>query len=230
MPGKKDPPLRGRIFPIPFTNSKDKTRKLEFRVLSETASPTRQPVALRQITVMEGQTSWTEKKARTHLVNEAPLALRKVVRNTNNLHNPMKEWDDASWIFRWVEDDREGSHYICMPFIPIVRAPLPLLQPERHKWITILPGIRDAVWGHESFAPGQLVSIGSIDIGLLKEFLGDHLIDPEPSPLRPLHKRAKQALISSPGADHPLGLNTQETTEDELGFTPLTKEGPIVPE
>jgi hypothetical protein len=48
--------------------------------------------------------------------------------NAHN-HNPMKQWEDAIWYYKWVESYVESSHYICFAFIPIKIIGLVLQKP-----------------------------------------------------------------------------------------------------
>ena len=71
------------------------------------------------------------------LVNEASLSLRKVIINKHNLHNPIRQWLDATWYFTWVEDGKGASHYVIVPMVAITVADLPLQKLERHMWIPL---------------------------------------------------------------------------------------------
>lgn len=77
---------------------------MELRVPSNVGAASKHPVAYRQITVLERRSAWTEEEARTHMVNKTSLVLRKVVRNTNNLYNPVRKWGDACWFYKWLDD------------------------------------------------------------------------------------------------------------------------------
>jgi hypothetical protein len=67
------------------------------------------------------------------MFNETSLALRKVIVNVHN-HNPLKQWEDAIWYYKWVESYVESSHYICFVFIPIGTIDLVLQKPINYSW------------------------------------------------------------------------------------------------
>jgi hypothetical protein len=92
---------RCRLFPI-LTNIGPR-RKNEWRILMEKASPGQtiaKAIAYKQLGVLEGQTSSTEKQAIDVIVNDTAIALRGVIVNTNKKINPLRSWDDASWYYR----------------------------------------------------------------------------------------------------------------------------------
>lgn len=226
LPAKEDSPLRGRIFPIPVTNVVNASKKMEFRILVDIEARNKQPLAFRQVTVVEGRNSWTENEAHSHLVNEASLALRRIVRNTNNLHNPMREWGDAFWLHKWIDDPRRGSHCVCIAFIPIEGEHLPLLHPERHIWKKMLPETRRLIWGVAEL--GRVTNINNSETDTLKRLLGDELMDSEPSPVRRLQKRLR-FWTDKHTEGHPLGCS-EEVKENELGVNQVSSQQTVYPE
>lgn len=53
------------------------------------------------------------------MVNEAALALRKVIVNTYNKVNPLRKWTDAAWLYKSIKADEENNHYVCLAFIGV---------------------------------------------------------------------------------------------------------------
>lgn len=94
-----------------------------------------------------------------------------------------------------MDDSCDGSHCICLVFILIICAQLPLLCPERHAWTTILPGIRKIIW--RGIELGHILHIDKADPDLLKKMFGDHLLDQHPSLRRPLLKLEDVASVNN---------------------------------
>ena len=177
------PIKRGRIFPLLLTCSGDNQNSASFMILSESQSPLRHPVAMRQLTVLDSQANWSPEEAKLVLVNEASLSLRKVIVNRNNLHNPIRQWTDATWYFTWLDDGNGASHCVIIPMVAITVKDIPLQKPERHKWFPLAPALR----AHMviSASKGSLQPFPSELMPCLRDLLGDHLYDMEPSPPRP---------------------------------------------
>jgi hypothetical protein len=71
------------------------------------------------------------------MVNKISLALRKVMVNGHNYNNPLKQWEDAIWYYKWVELNVESNHYVCFAFTPIRIVDLILQKPMDYLWDTI---------------------------------------------------------------------------------------------
>lgn len=76
------------------------------------------------------------------MVNKISLALRKVMVNAHNYNNPLKQWEDAIWYYKWVELDAESNHYVCLVFIPIRIVDLILQKLMDYLWDTTSEEIR----------------------------------------------------------------------------------------
>jgi hypothetical protein len=62
--------------------------------------------------------------------------------NANNYNNPLKQWEDAIWYYKWVESNVESNHYICLAFIPIKIVDLILQKLMDYSWDTTSEEIR----------------------------------------------------------------------------------------
>ena len=201
---------RGRVFPILVSGSAKPDNTMDFRVLSDRSKGKRtSPMALRQITVLESQTSWSSEEARSHLVNESSLSLRKVILNSHNLKNPIKQWKNALWFYRWIEDGLGASHCVLMVFVPIiVPSELSLQKPERYRWDPTHDEIRNFVLGAAEM--GDIVPIQDDMALMMNILLGDNLFDIEPSPPRPSQKKMKTSSASETEGHQPGCVPTDE--------------------
>jgi hypothetical protein len=173
---------KGRVFPILITGSGDRLRKTDFRILAEVNLVTgKGPVALRQLLVPENQETWISAEAKQYLVNETSLALRKIVLNTYNQHNPMKHWEDAMWYYRWIEDGTRVSHCVIMVFIPAIGKEVPLQKPERYRWELVYDEIRNLLM--ETDVLRELHKIEDPMALMMKILLGNNLFEVELPPL-----------------------------------------------
>ena len=71
------------------------------------------------------------------MVNEASLALRKVIINMNNKTNPLKEWGNAAWFYKWIKVDEENAHCICLAFVPVSKDSIEFYKPDKFQWRSI---------------------------------------------------------------------------------------------
>lgn len=166
---------------------------------------------MRQLTVLDSQTSWKPEEARQILVNEASLSLRKVIVNRHNLHNPIRQWDDASWYYTWVEDRQGNYHCVIIPMVAILVRDIPLQKPDRHKWYPLATALKSHLM--LSAESGCLLPFPGSHMGHLKGLIGDHLVEDDPSPPRPDLKKLKQGSSFDFRESHPLGCG--ESTEEE---------------
>lgn len=212
---KLSPPLhtavkRGRVFPLLITCAGEDPNTSAFRILSEYESPLQHPVAMRQITVLDSQMVWTQEEAKQLLVNEASLSLRKVIVNRHNLHNPIRQWDDASWYYTWVEDSQGNSHCVIIPMVAIPVRDIPLQKPDRHKWRPLASALKAHIM--LSADSGCLLPFPEALMVYLKSLIGDHLFEDDPSPPRPDLKKNKQGSFDFRDS-HPLGCG--DTSDEE---------------
>ncbi|KAG0590298.1 hypothetical protein KC19_1G087600 [Ceratodon purpureus] len=202
---------RGRIFPLLVTCSGETQDSSAFRILSEDDSPLKHPVAMRQLTVVDSQACWSLEEARQLLVNETSLALRKVIVNRHNQHNPMRQWNDATWFYTWEHDQNGGSHCVIIPIIAITVKDIPLQRPERHKWFHLAPALKSHIMN--AAAKGSLQTFPGSLMGHLKALIGDHLMEEDLSLPRPDLKKMKQGVEFPDTDHHPLGCG--ENSEEE---------------
>lgn len=80
---------RGMIFPLLLICAGTSQNSAAIKVLSESDSLLKHPVAMRQLTVLESQANWNSDEAKELLMNETSLSLRKVIVNKHNQYNPI---------------------------------------------------------------------------------------------------------------------------------------------
>lgn len=86
------------------------------------------------------------------MVNKISLALRKVMVNVHNYNNPLKQWEDGIWYYKWVKLDAKSNHYICLAFIPIKIVDLILQKPMDYSWdIGDSPNVKNNKNGKNKF-------------------------------------------------------------------------------
>lgn len=194
-----------RLFPILITfNPSHGARIDSFELLVRLNTHYTTPLACRQLSVLEDKATWTRQEAQTQLVNEASLALRPLISNKNNLHNPMKLWNDAVWFFRWMEDHLGMHHCVLLACIPVPAKDLVLQRPGDYEWQTIHPRIQNFLGTHDL---GQLIEINEGMEFMIQQMVGDDLMALDPSPARPGHKKGRPGSRAR-SLGHPLGGST----------------------
>jgi hypothetical protein len=118
--------------------------------------------------IVEGTQAWTNEEAKELMVNKTSLAPRKVVVNAHNHNNPLQQWEDAIWYYKWVELDVDSSHCICLDFIPIKVADLVLHKP--------MDNLRDTINEDIHQMLSETIEMGKLnlteDIPFLLAFIG----------------------------------------------------------
>lgn len=217
---------RGRIFPLLLTCTGTAQNANAIRILAENDSPLKHPVAMRQLTVLESQESWKPDEARELLLNETSLSLRKVIVNKQNQYNPIRQWKDATWYFKWLEDDKGNGHCVIIPFVAIITRDLPLQKPERHKWQHVPPALKSHLM--TTAERGKLLPFPDSLMGDFTSLLGDHLFGIDPSPVRPDFKKQRQT--SDFDLRNKVQLGDDDSEGDRLGQPHLDGLANIQPE
>lgn len=180
---------RCRLFPIlTFINSAPR-KKNDYKILMEKASPGQsiaKAIALKQLGVLEGQNASTEKQAIKTIVNDLAMALRGVIVNTNNKVNPLREWKDANWFYKWIQEDTETCHCIVFCFIPVKEGTVTLQRPDKYFWKILEKDLGSLFNVANQF--GQLVKLPSLSVEAMQRLIGDDLYDSNSSHVRPTAK------------------------------------------
>jgi hypothetical protein len=111
---------RYRIFLVFISLDFDEEGKKSYLALKDTSLGKPKVISLTRRLIVEGTQAWTNEDAKELMVNETSLAPRKVVVDAHNHNNPLKQWEDAIWYYKWVELDTKPSHCICLVVIPII--------------------------------------------------------------------------------------------------------------
>ena len=114
--------------------------------------------------------------------------MRKVIVNTNNKTNPLKEWSDASWYYKWIKADSETAHYICLAFILACKDTVELHRPDRYHWRSTDADIRSLI--DTKRRQGKLTRPGASD-EMLHRLVGEEFFEADISSSRLLVKKAK---------------------------------------
>lgn len=141
MPQNTRETMRGRVYPILCTITKDPALSQE--VILNLLTPIRAleaaPISYRQVTVLEDKNIWTRVEARTQIVNETSISLRQILSQRHTSHNPLAEWNDAIWLYKWLEDAEVGCHSIILACLPINPEDTQLLRPADFHWVPLHP-------------------------------------------------------------------------------------------
>jgi hypothetical protein len=151
--------------------------KKSYLALRDTSLRKPKASSVTQLLIVEGTQAWTKEEAKELMVNNISLALRKVMVNAHNYNNPLKQWEDAIWYYKWVELDVESNHYVCLAFIPIRIVDLILQKPMDYSRDTTSKEIRQMLL--KIIKMGKLNLIENIPsllafLGLLKKDLANH--------------------------------------------------------
>lgn len=186
--------MRGRVYPILCTITKDPSRPQEviLNLLTPIRAAEATPVSYRQVTVLEDKNIWTRVEARTQIVNEASIALRPILSQRYTSHNPLAEWNDAIWLYKWLEDAEVGCHNIILACLPINPEETQLLRPADFHWVPLHPSAQHMILRNDL---GNLGEIEDHYGPIIKMLLGEDLIEVDPSPQRPGFRKTKTAAV-----------------------------------
>lgn len=149
-------------------------------------------IAFKQLGVLEGQNSWTDKQVTDTLVNDTALVLRGVIVNTNNRINPLREWADACWFYKWLQEDTETCHCLIFCFVPVKEGVVTLQWLDRYFWKVLEKDLGSVL--NITSQLGQFVKLPSLSLEVIQRLVGDELYDSNSSPARPIAKRQRRSM------------------------------------
>jgi hypothetical protein len=141
----------------------------------------------KQVQLLDGRTDWDHKTARTHLMNEAAMALRGLIVNTNNRINPLKQWRDVVWLYQWISTDADTTHCAILAFVPITPKDVPLAKPDDYTWVKLDDFYMETLTSCPEME--RLLWTPSAHEGILRRVLGESIYAKETSPTPPRTKK-----------------------------------------
>jgi len=123
------------------------------------------------------------------MMNEAAMALRGIIVNTQNKVNPLKHWNHAVWFYQWIPTEFNMAHCVLLAFISIVQRTVPLAKPDIFKWIKLEETMNSTL----SYAPemGHITRLTHIMESILSQIVGESIFAKDASPSPPAQKRTK---------------------------------------
>lgn len=103
--------------------------------------------------------------------------------------NPLTHWNNAIWLYQWLNTEPDTAHCILMAFIPIVARNVPLAKPENFKWVKLKKSLTDALTVMPEL--GRIVAVNFLTEFTLRQILGDSVYSKDASPSPPLHKKSR---------------------------------------
>lgn len=181
---------RGRIFPILFSAADKGEYTGRIKLLT---TPEEKGGWFMQISIVEGKHEWSQKEVQASILEETALALRKIIVNTHNQHNPLRVWESACWHYRWIKEETSNSaHCVIFAFIPIIANSITLQRPDNFRWILAPPVTNEILL--EKIEMGQILGVEELPMHEIYLFGGKDLFEQDPSPPRPAAKRGKQEM------------------------------------